>query len=286
MYICVMLETNSSEIDKATQIDQLLFEANFRENGIYAVLNTEGEILISQSPKEAKQDMWSLPQGGLEDGQTPISNAQEEMQQEFGIEPSFMTKFEVDLVEPFEQVYKGLRPLEEAIKNRPTGGKRYRLVKSTYTGPTELCLPCEEGKDPEIAHYKWVSLLEAREILGNNPNKGKDFIKIVDTLQEGSEYQMTDQKYNERSYNSEIQDLPSGLIEFALEQGISPEELQEFGPKKSIKEATIAAFCKGCDNLSQDGVCIHGANDQARYVASGLCGWAVVKGEDVVKKEN
>lgn len=45
----------------------------------------------------------------------------------------------------------------------------------------------------------------------------------------------------------------------------------------SVAEEKIAVFCRGCDQLKPDGVCYNGPNDQARYAARLVCGWASIK---------
>ncbi len=90
-----------------------------------------------------------------------------------------------------------------------------------------------------------------------------------------------------RVYTKEVQDTLNTRSKVAAAM-IKGALLSDFETQTTISEADITKFCQGCDNFMSEGVPCRavGSNDQARYAARGLCGWAFVKGERVTKKNN
>lgn len=162
---------------RVREITHDLESGTYRPEGCYVISDTQGRILITQSPAEQADSEWSLPQGGYEIGQDAQENLFSEAGEELGIERSELTNIDTDFSRPFIQEFSAEKKAKEMAKGRPTQGKKYYPISATYTGNGEL-----KPKPDEIASYQFVDLQAAKELLVQNPRKGLNYFALLSEI--------------------------------------------------------------------------------------------------------
>lgn len=107
------------------------------------VTNTAGEIIVVQN----RRGWWSLPKGGIEAGETPLTAARREIREETGV---------TDLT-----LIKELGTYERTTK------KRKSITIFLFSSPT-ITLKPEDKKHPVA---RWVSIDEAVSLLSHPLDK-------------------------------------------------------------------------------------------------------------------
>jgi 8-oxo-dGTP pyrophosphatase MutT (NUDIX family) len=165
------------EKSRAYEIMQDLENRIYRPEGCYVIVDTQGRVLITQSPAEKTDSEWSLPQGGYEVGQDAEENLFSEAGEELGIQRNELTNIDTNFSRPFVQEFSAEKKAKEAAKGRPTQGKKYYPIFAIYTGNGQL-----QPSPDEIASYQFVDLHEAKELLVQNPRKGLNYFAILSEI--------------------------------------------------------------------------------------------------------
>lgn len=126
--------------------------------GIFLV-RIDGTILICH-PTNHKADFWSIPKGKLDDGETTFDAAIRETFEETNINLSSASLIDLPAV-AYNHNKKVLNPFicfEKENKDLNWDGFDIKCNSN---------VPIERGGFPEMDAYKWVPILEARNLLHN-----------------------------------------------------------------------------------------------------------------------
>jgi putative (di)nucleoside polyphosphate hydrolase len=114
------------------------------------LLNREGKALVGQR-LDSTLEAWQLPQGGLDEGETPEQGAYRELEEETGIRP--------DLIEivarcPTELYYDLPEDLIGKVWKEPWRGQRQTWFLARFLGEDEdVNIATAE---PEFRAWKWA----------------------------------------------------------------------------------------------------------------------------------
>lgn len=123
----------------------------YREAVVGVFVNIRNEVLVLE--RADISGAWQLPQGGLDDGESPLEALKREMYEELGTKcfevidvlgDSLYYNFPESLTAPIAKKYKGQ-------------SLRWFLLKFT----ADSCPNLENAKDREFIDYKWVEWMEA-----------------------------------------------------------------------------------------------------------------------------
>lgn len=117
----------------------------FRAGTVAVVSNSNGQVLAFQ--RSDREDQWQLPQGGIDDGESPVEGAWRELEEETGL-----TANQVRLVEEYP---------EWTVYEWPDGVKRgNRLGQAQrwffFDVVDDDVVPIPDGD--EFDDWKWVEL--------------------------------------------------------------------------------------------------------------------------------
>lgn len=140
--------------------------------GIKALIqNAQGKILVLKvNPDELKSNKhgayWDIPGGRIKEGDSVEKTLKKEIEEELGIDDSNLGVYEF--------FHGNVSNLEIPLENETVG-----LVLLSY-----ICKFRQEPKEIKLSfehtEYKWVSVGEAKELLG--VKFSKDFIEKLDKL--------------------------------------------------------------------------------------------------------
>jgi putative (di)nucleoside polyphosphate hydrolase len=133
------------------------------------LLNAQGQVFVGNRI-DTEGDDWQMPQGGIDDGETPRDAALRELEEEAGT-----LKAEI-LAESMDWLSYDL---PESISNQVWGGR--------YRGQTQRWFAMRfTGKDqdirldrhkPEFSEWRWVSMARLGELIA--PFKRAVYLKVV-----------------------------------------------------------------------------------------------------------
>ncbi len=131
----------------------------YRKNAAVVVCNRKGKVLICQRVADIPHN-WQFPQGGIEDGETPLEAAYRELSEETGL-----TK--VDLIAQYPQGIK-YRFTDDIIeKFRKMGrlniGQEHFWTLFLNLGSDDDINFKTHPEEIEFKAYRWVDLEEAVE---------------------------------------------------------------------------------------------------------------------------
>ncbi|MCK5016977.1 MAG: NUDIX hydrolase [Candidatus Peribacteraceae bacterium] len=109
--------------------------------------NNDGEdyqVLLVHKPR--KKDVWQLPQGGVEEGETTEVAALRELKEEAGLEASLIKKSEIVYQYTFPKSYRKFRPDNVC-------GQRIEFIFASMKDPSSKVIV----DDDEIDSYVWTT---------------------------------------------------------------------------------------------------------------------------------
>ena len=127
-------------------------------------MNSNGKVLLVHKPR--KNDAWQVPQGGIEEGETPEAAAARELLEETGIaltEPPVLCPqfYQYDYPEGFKRA-----------KKPKYAGQHLAFV--TALVPPETVVTVDKR---ELDTFKWVTPAEIGKYL-----KRKNYLKVVEKV--------------------------------------------------------------------------------------------------------
>jgi putative (di)nucleoside polyphosphate hydrolase len=113
------------------------------------LLNAEGKVWVGQRLDNAL-DAWQMPQGGLDEGETPLEGAYRELEEETGI-----TRAHAELIAQAKQelLYDLPEDLIGKVWKQRWRGQRQSWFLMRFTG-TDADVNIETA-DPEFRAWKW-----------------------------------------------------------------------------------------------------------------------------------
>ncbi len=138
------------------------------------LMNARGQIFTGQR-NDMEEEAWQMPQGGLDEGETPLEGALRELWEETGVTP--------DLVEPVDQTDDWLTydlPLA-LVPNIWKGrfrGQKQKWFLLRFTGTDEQVRI--DTDHPEFTHWKWQD--PARLIDEIVPFKREVYAQVLDAF--------------------------------------------------------------------------------------------------------
>ena len=138
------------------------------------ILNNKLEVFVGRRI-DTKGDAWQMPQGGIDDGETPIDAAYREMKEEIG------TNNAKSIAET-KQWYKYDLP-NHLIKKLWDGryrGQRQKWFLMQYQGNDDD-IKIDSG-EIEFAAWKWVNIEELTQIIV--PFKKKLYLSVIEEFRD------------------------------------------------------------------------------------------------------
>ena len=125
-------------------------ESNYRLNVGLIIVNTYGKVLIC---KRKNSNQWQFPQGGIDEGESPIEAAKREIFEEVGIKPS-----KIKVLGKIKDWVKYKIPKElakKSFKKKGIVGQKQKWF--IFKVKSEACISFVNDPDNEFDDFAWVS---------------------------------------------------------------------------------------------------------------------------------
>ncbi|MDG1948865.1 MAG: RNA pyrophosphohydrolase [SAR86 cluster bacterium] len=125
-------------------------ESNYRLNVGLIIVNNYGKVLIC---KRKNSNQWQFPQGGIDEGESPMEAAKREIFEEVGIKPS-----KIKVLGKIKDWVKYEIPKElakKSFKNKGIVGQKQKWF--IFKIKTEACISFVNDPDNEFDDFAWVS---------------------------------------------------------------------------------------------------------------------------------
>jgi putative (di)nucleoside polyphosphate hydrolase len=138
------------------------------------ILNDKFEVFVGRRV-DTKGDAWQMPQGGIDDGESPKEAALREMKEEIGTN-------DAEVIAETKQWYKYELPthLIKKLWNGRYRGQRQKWFLVKYLGKDEDINI--RYADVEFADWKWVNIEELTQIIV--PFKKKLYISVIEEFRD------------------------------------------------------------------------------------------------------
>lgn len=126
----------------------------YRPGAGVVVFDGRGRVLVGRRLRRVGEEVWQFPQGGIDEGESPLEGALRELEEEIGTRD----------VEILAELPDAVRyDLPDDLERPPKWARRYRgqeqhwfAVRLRDEGAIDL-----ETDKPEFDAYRWVTLDEA-----------------------------------------------------------------------------------------------------------------------------
>ena len=125
-------------------------ESNYRLNVGLIIVNNYGKVLIC---KRKNSNQWQFPQGGIDEGESPMEAAKREIFEEVGIKPS-----KIKVLGKIKDWVKYEIPKElakKSFKKKGIVGQKQKWF--IFKIKTEACISFVNDPDNEFDDFAWVS---------------------------------------------------------------------------------------------------------------------------------
>ena len=125
-------------------------ESNYRLNVGLIIVNNYGKVLIC---KRKNSNQWQFPQGGIDEGESPIEAAKREIFEEVGIKPS-----KIKVLGKIKDWVKYEIPKElskKSFKKKGIVGQKQKWF--IFKIKSEACITFVNDPDNEFDDFAWVS---------------------------------------------------------------------------------------------------------------------------------
>ena len=125
-------------------------ESNYRLNVGLIIVNNYGKVLIC---KRKNSNQWQFPQGGIDEGESPIEAAKREIFEEVGIKPS-----KIKVLGKIKDWVKYKIPKElakKSFKKKGIVGQKQKWF--IFKIKSEACITFVNDPDNEFDDFAWVS---------------------------------------------------------------------------------------------------------------------------------
>ncbi len=123
----------------------------YRPNIGIILLNSEGKILLAE--RNGMPNTWQLPQGGIDDNETPLSALYREVKEEIGLSPE---SYNVLAVTPGWIHYQVPYWQELAKSNNKFRGQKQKWFLLEFTGQ-EVDINLDLYDEIEFINWQWVA---------------------------------------------------------------------------------------------------------------------------------
>lgn len=126
----------------------------YRKNAAVVVFNQEGQVLLF-ARADAQELEWQFPQGGIDEGETPLQAAYRELQEETGL-----TSVELVSQIPYGIKYKFSSKVIEKFKNlgRTNVGQEQYWTLFYFIGEDSEINFYTHPEEIEFKAYQWVDI--------------------------------------------------------------------------------------------------------------------------------
>ena len=125
-------------------------ESNYRLNVGLIIVNNYGKVLIC---KRKNSNQWQFPQGGIDEGESPMEAAKREIFEEVGIKPS-----KIKVLGKIKDWVKYEIPKElakKSFKKKGIVGQKQKWF--IFKIKSEACISFVNDPDNEFDDFAWVS---------------------------------------------------------------------------------------------------------------------------------
>ncbi len=131
----------------------------YRKNAAVVVCNSQGKVLSCQRRDSAdKEKSWQFPQGGVEEGESPIAAALRELKEETGLTQVTLLaeypqplryKFSANVIEKFKKL------------GRQNVGQEQYWFLFLYTGSDDAINFETNPQEIEFIAFDWIDIMQA-----------------------------------------------------------------------------------------------------------------------------
>jgi putative (di)nucleoside polyphosphate hydrolase len=129
-------------------------DTRYRPNVGLALFHPDGRVFIGKRIGINTDDAWQMPQGGMDEGETPLAAALRELEEEIGVPPQLVDVLE----ESADWIYYDFPPeIREAMKKRGNYlGQKQKWFAFRFKGEdSDVRLDSHEA---EFSEWRWGNL--------------------------------------------------------------------------------------------------------------------------------
>lgn len=159
--------------NKVTRSDELYISRPYRPGVGAMILNKENKVFVGKRI-DNKTDSWQMPQGGIDDNETPDDAVIREVAEETGIIASNLTKIAQSRIWFYYDVPDVIIP--KIWEGQYRGQKQKWFLFKYYGDGGDINI--SNGYTPEFSEFRWIDIKDLPLVIV--PFKKKLYVEIME----------------------------------------------------------------------------------------------------------